>query len=350
MPKAPLHQVATLGIDIGKNSFHLIGLDARGAIVLRQKLSRGRIKARLANTPTCLIGMEACVGAHHLSRQLLAIGHEVKLIPAQFVTPFRKSHKNDFRDAEAIAEAVLRPTMRFVPTKSVEQLDLQALHRVRSRLVSQRTAVIHQIRAFLLERGIAVRQGLRSLRQSLPDILAKRTDVLTPRMTHMIEGLVQDWHHLDERIDTVTEEIEALVAADEACQRLMSVPGVGPIIASAMVAAIGNGAAFSRGRDFGAWLGLVPKQTSTGGRTILGCLSKRGNSYLRSLLVQAARVLLLWPAKWRQHSFGAWLTAASTRLHHNVLAAALASKLARIAWSVLSQNRTYEPRTAAVAG
>ena len=247
MPKAPLQHVATLGIDIGKNSFHLIGLDARGAIVLRQKLSRGQVEARLANMPACLIGMEACVGAHHLSRQLLALGHDVKLIPAQFVKPFRKSHKNDFRDAEAIAEAVQRPTMRFVPTKTVEQLDLQALHRVRARLVSQRTAVINQIRTFLLERGIAVRQGLRSLRQALPDILAKRTDVLTPRMVHLIEGLMQDWHHLDERIDAVTGEIEALVAADEACQRLMSVPGVGPIIASAMVAAIGNGAAFQPG-------------------------------------------------------------------------------------------------------
>jgi transposase len=350
MPNAPLQHVATLGIDIGKNSFHLVGLDARGAIVLRQKLSRGQVEQRLANMPSCLIGMEACVGAHHLSRQLLALGHDVKLIPAQFVIPFRKSHKNDFRDAEAIAEAVLRPTMRFVPTKTVEQLDLQALHRVRSRLVSDRTAVVNQIRAFLLERGIAVRQRLRSLRQALPDILAQRTDVLTPRMTHMIEGLTQDWHHLDERIEAVTGEIEALVAQDEACQRLMSVPGVGPIIASAMVASIGNGAAFGRGRDFGAWLGLVPRQISTGDRTVLGRLSKRGNSYLRSLLVQAARVLLLWPAKWRQHGFGEWLAAASMRLHHNVLAAALANKLARIAWSVLSQNRVYEPRAAAVAG
>ncbi|WP_201842716.1 IS110 family transposase [Microvirga zambiensis] len=350
MPNAPLQPVAILGIDIGKNSFHLIGLDARGAIVLRQKLSRGQVEARLANMPACLIGMEACVGAHHLSRQLLALGHDVKLIPVQFVVPFRKSHKNDFRDAEAIAEAVRRPTMRFVPTKSVEQLDLQARHRVRSRLVGQRTAVINQIRAFLLERGIAVRQRLRSLRQALPDILAQRTDVLTPRMTRLIEGLLQDWHHLDDRIEAVTEEIQALVAADEACQRLMSVPGVGPIIASAMVASIGNGAAFSRGRDLGAWLGLVPRQNSTGGRTVLGRLTKRGNSYLRSLLVQVARVLLLWPAKRRQHSFGAWLNAASTRLHHNVLAAALANKLARIAWSVLSQNRTYEPRTAAIMG
>jgi transposase len=171
--------------------------------------------------------MEACVGAYDLSHQLLALGHDVKLIPAQFVKPFRKSHKNDFRDAEAIAEAVQRPTMRFVPTKAVEQLDLQALHRVRARLVSQRTAVINQIRAFLLERGIAVRQGLRPLRQAVPDILANRIDVLTPRMVRLIEGLVQDWHHLDERINAVTGEIESLVAADEACQRLMSVPGWG---------------------------------------------------------------------------------------------------------------------------
>ncbi|WP_246690518.1 IS110 family transposase, partial [Microvirga aerophila] len=314
MPTAPLQPVATLGIDIGKNSFHLIGLDARGAIVLRQKLSRGQVEQRLANMSACLIGMEAYVGAHHLSRQLLALGYDVKLIPVQFVIPFRKSHKNDFRDAEAIAEAVQRPTMRFVPTKTVEQLDLQALHRVRSRLVGQRTAVINQIRAFLLERGIAVRQRLRSLRQALPDILAQRTDVLTPRMMCMIEGLLQDWHHLDGRIEAVTEEIQALVAADEACQRLMSVPGVGPIIASAMVASIGNGAAFSRGRDFGAWLGLVPRQNSTGDRTVLGRLTKRGNSYLRPLLIQAARVLLLWPAKWRQLGFGEWLTAASMHL------------------------------------
>src|SRR5215218_2673358 len=230
MPTAPLQPVATLGIDIGKNSFHLIGLDARGAIVLRQKLSRGQVEQRLANMPTLFRSMEACVGAHHLSRQLLALGHDVKLIPAQYVIPFRKSQKNDSRDAEAIAEAVLRPTMRFVPTKTVEQLDLQALHRVRSRLVSQRTAVLNQIRTFLLERGIAVRQGLRFLRQALPDILANRTDVLTPRMVRLIEGLVQDWHHLDERIDAVTDEIGALIAADEACQRLMSVPGVGPIV------------------------------------------------------------------------------------------------------------------------
>ena len=235
--------VTAIGIDIGKNTFHLVGLDERGSIVLRRKFSRGQVAARLANMKPCLVGMEACVGAHHLSRQLLALGHEVKLVPAQFVKPFLKGQKNDFRDAEAVAEAVQRPTMRFVPTKSVDQLDLQALHRVRSRLVSQRTAIVNQIRAFLLERGIAVRQGLRFLRHALPDILANRADALTPRMVNMIKDLAGDWHHLDQRIDEVTGEIETLARDDEACQRLMTVPGIGPIIASAMVATIGDGSA-----------------------------------------------------------------------------------------------------------
>jgi transposase len=218
--------------------------------------------------------MEACVGAYHLSRQLLALGHDVKLVPGQFVKPFLKGQKNDFRDAEAVAEAVQRPTMRFVPIKSVDQLDLQALHRVRSRLVSQRTAIVNQIRAFLLERGIAVRQGLRFLRHALPDILANRADVLTPRMVHMIDELAEDLHHLDTRIESVTGEIETVARDDETCQRLMTVPGIGPIIASAMVATIGDGSAFRRGSDFGAWLGLVPRQISTGDRTILGRMSK----------------------------------------------------------------------------
>jgi len=289
------------------------------------------------------------VGAHHLSRQLLALGHDVRLIPAQFVKPFLKGHKNDFRDAEAIAEAVLRPTMRFVPTKTLEQRDRQALHRVRDRLISQRTATINQIRAFLLERGIAIRQGLRFVRQALLDILANRTDVLSPRMIRLIQDLAADWHRLDERIESVTAEIEAVVASDEACQRLTAVPGIGPIIASAMVAAIGDGAAFHRGRNFGAWRGLVPRQISTGDRTILGRISKRGNCYLRRLFVQAARVVLLRPAIWPKHGFGRWLDGAVKRLHRNVVATALANKLARIAWAVLRDGAGYAPRVEALA-
>jgi transposase len=336
--------VAVMGIDIGKNSFHVIGLDARGAIALRQKWSRGQVETRLANMPPCLIGMEACVGAHHLSRRLKTLGHDARLMPAKYVRPYSKGQKNDFRDGEAIAEAVQRPTMKFVATKTAEQLDLQALHRVRERLVSQRTGIINQIRAFLLERGVAVRQGLRFLRAGLPQILATRTDVLSPRMVHVIEALAGDWRRLDERIEGLSADIETLVQHDPACQRLMTVPGIGPIISSAMVAAIGRGEVFSKGRDFGAWLGLVPKQTSTGDRTILGRISKRGNRYLRVLFVQAAWVVLIRPKSWERYGLKPWIEAAKKRLHRNVLAIALANKLARIAWSVLAHGRNFEVR------
>src|SRR5215470_9521164 len=334
--------VATMGIDIGKNSFHVVGLDRRGAIVLRQKWSRGQIEVRLANMAACLIGMEACVGAHHLSRKLQAYGHDARLMPARYACPYSKGQKNDFRDAEAIAEAVQRPTMKFVATKTVEQLDLQALHRVRERLVRQRTGIINQIRAFLLERGIAVRQGFRFLRTELPDILARRSDVLSPRMMHLIEDLAGDWRRLDERIEGLSTEITNVVAQDPACERLMTVPGIGPIISSATVAAIGSGDVFSKGRDFAAWLGLVPRQISTGDRTILGKISKRGNRYLRVLFVQAAWVVLIRPQSWERYGLKAWIEAAKKRLHHNVPAIALANKLARIAWAVLNKERNFE--------
>jgi transposase len=334
--------VKTIGIDIGKNAFHVVGLDQRGAIVLRQRWSRRQIEVRLANLPPCLVGMEACVGAHHLSRRLQSQGHDARLMPAKYVRPYSKGQKNDFRDAEAIAEAVQRPTMKFVATKTAEQLDLQALHRVRQRLVSQRTGIINQIRAFLLERGIAVRQGLRFLRTELPIILATRSDVLSPRMLRVIEELAGDWRRLDERIDGLSQEIEVLARQDPACERLMTVPGIGPIISSAMVAAIGNGAVFNKGRDFGAWLGVVPKQISTGDRTILGAISRRGNRYLRALFVQAAWVVLVRIKDWERYGLKAWIDAAKKRLHHNVLAIALANRLARIAWAVLNKERAFE--------
>jgi transposase len=341
--------IATIGIDPGKNTLHLIGLDARGEIVLRERVARDRIVARLSNVPPCLIGIEAGMGTHYVTRELVAIGHDVRQVPAIYAKPFRQTHKNDFRDALAVAEAVQRPTTRCVPAKTDEQLDLQALHRVRHRLVGQRTAIINQIRCFLLEHGITVRQRLHWLRHALPDILAQRTGVLSSRMVRILEDLAQDWHHLDERIDAVTSEIEALAKNTDTCRHLMTIPGIGPIISSAVVAAIGNGAAFKRGRDFAAWLGLVPKQMSTGDRTILGRITKRGNRYLRMLFMQAARVVLLWPKNWMKHDFGSWLATAAQRLHHNVLATALANKLARITWTVLAQNRAYEARVNAGA-
>jgi transposase len=344
MPATTAQTATVVGIDIGKNSFHVAGFDHRGAIVLRQKWSRGQVEARFANMPPCLVGMEACVGAHHLSRKLKALGHNARLMPAKYVRPYSKGQKNDFRDAEAIAEAVQRPTMKFVATKTADQLDLQALHRVRERLVHQRTGIINQIRAFLLERGIAVRQGLRSLRTELPRILAAPAEVLSPRMVRIIEDLSADWRRLDERIKEISDEIEELAKQDAGCERLMSIPGVGPIISSAVVAAIGTGEAFSKGRDFAAWLGLVPRQMSTGDRTILGKISKRGNRYLRTLFVQAAWVVLvkIKSSRWGSHALKDWIEAGKKRLHHNVLAIALANKLARIAWSILARGRTFE--------
>src|SRR5205807_1825722 len=335
---------ATIGMDLGKNTFHLVGLDRRGAIVLQLKLSRGQLERRLLNVPRCLIGMEACSGSHHIGRRLTELGHDVRLIPAQYVKPFLKGHKNDYRDAEAIAEAVQRPTMRFVAIKPPEQMDLLRLHRVRSRLVGQRTGVINQTRGCLSERGITVRQGVMPLRKALPDILSSNQDALSPRMVGLIADLTQDWRRLDERIAAVSAEIEALARQDHGCQCLMTVPGVGPIISSAVVGALGNGSGFKQGRDFGAWLGLVPKQESTGDRTILGKISKRGNKYLRTLFVQAAHVILARRPSAAMRGLWPWIEQASKRLQRNMLAIALANKLARIAWAVLARGREYQPR------
>ena len=285
--------ITTIGIDLGKNTFHLVGLDKRGAIVLRRKVSRSQLEHRLANVPRCLIGMEACSGSHHIGRQLERSGPRRASDPGAVRQTIPQGHKNDYRDAEAIAEAVQRPTMSFVAIKTPEQMDLLALHRVRSRLVGQRTGVINQIRGFLIERGITVRQGVVPLRKALPDILSSNTDILSPRMVSLIADLACRTGAGWTSALRVSAEIEALAQQDDGCQRLMTVPGVGPIISSAMVAAIGNGAGFKQGRDFGAWLGLVPKQESTGDRTILGKISKRGNKYLRTLFVQAAHVVLV---------------------------------------------------------
>jgi transposase len=293
--------------------------------------------------------MEACLSAHFVSRTLRTLGHEPRIIPAIYVKPFVKGQKNDYNDAEAIAEAALRPNLRSVQEKTQDQLDLQACHRVRSRLVSRRTATINQIRAFLIEQGIAVRAGTMALRKSLLEILRQRKDEISPRMAVLIAGLYEDWLWLDERIQAVTSEIEAISKQEANCRRLMSVPGIGPLISTGLVAAIGTGEAFERGRDFGAWLGLVPRQYSTGGRSILGRISKRGSKYLRTLFIQAAKVLLMRPKNWSRYSFGSWLETAAERLHKNKLAVALANKLARIAWSVLRNEKAFDTHLEAVA-
>lgn len=334
--------LSSIGIDIGKDVFHLVGFDPNGEIVLRRKVRRLALVSTLERLPRCVVGMEACLSAHFVSRTLRQLGFEPRIIPAKYTKPFNKGQKNDYNDAEAIAEAALRPNLKVVREKTQDQLDLQALHRVRSRLVSRRTATINQIRAFLIEQGITVRTGARALRNSLFAILRNRADEISPRMSDIIVGLYEDWLWLDERIESTTREIETISKREDHCQRLMTVPGVGPMISTAMVAAVGTGEAFDRGRDFGAWLGLVPRQYSTGGKPILGRLSKRGSRYLRTLFIQAAHIILMRPHNWNRFSFGTWLEQASQRLHKNKLAAALANKLARISWSVLRNGQTFD--------
>jgi transposase len=335
-------QFSSIGIDIGKDVFHIVGFDQNSKIALRRKIKRLALVETFDKLPRCIVGMEACLSAHFVSRTLRKMGFQPRIIPAKYTKPFVKGQKNDYNDAEGIAEAALRPNLKLVSEKTQDQLDLQALHRVRSRLVSRRTATINQIRAFLIEQGITVRTGAQALRKSLFAILQQREDEISPRMSSIIVGLYEDWLWLDERIESLTKEIDKIAAVEDNCRRLMSVPGIGPMISTAMVAAIGTGEAFDRGRDFGAWLGLVPRQFSTGGKPILGRISKRGSRYLRTLFVQAAHVILMRPHNWEKFSFGPWLQQASGRMHKNKLAAALANKLARIAWSVLRNGKPFD--------
>ena len=340
--------VVVIGIDIGKDVFHLVGFSAEGERVLRQKIKRLALKATFESLPRCVVGMEACLSAHFVSRTLRGLGFEPRIIPAIYVKPFCKGQKNDYNDAEAIAEAALRPNLNSVSEKSQDQLDLQALHRVRSRLVSRRTATINQIRAFLIEQGITIRKGLRAVRNSLLTLLDERRDEISPRMRHVILDLHDDWMRLDARIDSVSSEIAEIGESEAHCRDLRTIPGVGPIISTALVAAVGQGEAFDRGRDMAAWVGLVPRQYSTGGRTTLGRISKRGSRYLRTLLVQAAKIILMRPHNWPRLSFGAWLAEADQRMHRNKLAVALANKLTRIAWAVLRYGRRFDaPRDVA---
>ncbi len=337
-------KIRSIGIDLGKTTFHLVALGERGKLILKKRLSRRQLLAFTANLDPARIGLEACSGSHFLGRALAEQGHDVRLIPAQFVKPFVKSNKNDYLDAEAIAEAVERENMRFVPIKTDAQLDLQAMHRVRERLVSRRTAVINQLRAFLLERGITFPKGPASLRRQMPEILESGDAQLSARMRGLLLVLWQEWKHLEEQIEVLSSEIEAFSTSDEACQRLRQIPGVGPLVATAVVAAIGNGAAFSKGREFAAWLGLVPRQYSTGGKAKLLGISKRGNPYLRKMFIHGARAAVL-RLKREESLIGTWMDRLEARAPRNVLIVAMANKLARIAWAVLSSGEPYRAAT-----
>ncbi len=338
-------EIRSIGIDLGKTTFHLVALGERGKPLLKKKLSRKQLLTLTANLPASLIGLEACSGSHFLARALREQGHDARLIPAQFVKPFLKSNKNDFLDAEAIAKAVERENMRFVPIKTDDQLDLQALHRVRERLVSRRTAVINQIRAFLLERGITFRKGPAMLRRQLPEIRENADAPLSPRIRSLLAMMWQDWKQLDEQVESFNMQSETIGRGDAVFQRLREIPGVGPLIASAVVASIGNGAAFRKGREFAAWLGLIPKQYSTGGKAKLLGISKRGNRYLRTMFIHGARSVVLRLNRERSTMAG-WISALEARAPRNVVIVAVAHKLARITWAVLSSGERYRPVSA----
>jgi len=332
--------IASIGIDLGKTTFHVVALDDHGKVVIKKKFSRKQLLAYTANLQPSLIGMEACSGAHFLGAALRRQGHDARLIPAQFVKPFLKSNKNDYLDAEAIAEAVTRENMRFVPIKTDDQLDLQALRRVRDRLVTRRTAVINQIRGFLLERGITFGKGPAQLRNHMADVLEDADSNLTPRLRTLLERLWGEWKQLESDIAVAGEEIERICHDDEACRRLREIPGVGPLVATATVAAIGNGAAFRKGREFAAWLGLVPRQHSTGGKTRLLGISKRGNLYLRRMFIHGARAVV-FRVRHDTGGLGQWVQQLSARTTPNKVIVAVANKLARIAWAVLCRGEAY---------
>src|ERR1700755_2333821 len=319
--------IASIGIDLGKNTFHLVALGERSKVLVRKKFSRAQLLAYTANLPSSLIGLEACAGSHCLGSVLREQGHQVRLIPAQFVKPYRKSNKNDFIDAEAIAEAVTKENMRFVPIKTDDQLDLQALHRVRERLMARRTSVVNQIRAFLLERGIVFAKSPIRLREAIPDVLENANENLTPRMRNLVAMLWSEWKDLELQIVEMNDEVERIASSDDACRRLRQIPGIGPLVANAMVASIGNGAAFHKGREFAAWMGLLPKQHSTGGKARLSGISKRGNRYLRKILVHGARAVVL-RSKRDRIAMGPWLSSLETREPRTVLIVATAHKLA----------------------
>ncbi len=337
-------ELHTIGIDLGKTVFHLVGLNRRGEIVVRKKFSRTQLLRFTANLHLELIGMEACGGAHFLGRLLREQGHEVRLMPAQYVKPYVKTNKSDYIDAEAIAEAVGRPRMRFVPVKTDDQLDMQSLHRVRERWVMRRTAVINQVRSLLLERGITLRKGRQHLNHALPAILEDATTKLSGALRILLMQLKSELDQLALRIDEADAVLKRTAHENAACRRLVAIPGIGPVTATALIAAIGNGAAFSKGREFAAWMGVVPREHSTGGKQRLMGISKRGNAYLRRLFIQGARAVLQHNSK-QSSALSAWLTQLASRAHPNVVAVALANKLARIAWAVLAKGELYCPPT-----
>jgi len=335
-------KITRIGLDLAKDVFQVHGVDRDGRTVVRRRLRRGEVLKFFGGVEPCVVGMEACGGAHHWGRELGKLGHLVRMVSAQFVKPYVKSNKSDANDAEAICEAISRPGMRFVEVKTVQQQELQALHRVRSGLVGERTGLANRIRGLLTEFGVVMPRQLAQVRRGLPWILEDGENGLSGTLRGVIEGLRADLERLDERIGELDRLIGQAVREDPACERLATIEGIGPLTASALVAAVGTGAAFANGRGMAAFLGLVPRQHGSGGKAGLGAISKRGDPYLRTLLIHGARSVLQHAAR-KTDVRSRWLQGLMARRHRNVAAVALANKNARIAWALLAHGQSYRP-------
>jgi transposase len=331
----------TIGIDIAKRVFYLHGENEFGKVVLREKLTRERLLPFLANHPACTIAIEAGSGAHHWCRAFVRLGHEVRMIHAKFVRPFIKSNKNDWNDAAAICEAAQRPTMRFVAPKSLEQQDLLTIHRIRERIVNHRTGLCNQIRGLLAEYGIVLPQSVSRLRRLLPEVLEDAENELTVRGRELISSLLEELCAIDERLKPYDRAIEKASLDSWTCRRLRSIPGIGPVGATAVVATMGDPKAFKNGRHFAAFLGLTPQQHSSGGKSRLGSISRRGDVYVRRMLVQGAHAILKHVAR-REGPRADWLRALVARRGRQVAAVALANKNARIAWRLLTHETFFD--------
>jgi len=328
------------GVDLAKSVLQMHGVDRHEKVAARKKFNRAQMHAYFKALPPCLIGMEACATSHYWARVLMSYGHTVKLIAAQFVKPYVKGGKNDANDAEAICEAVGRPTMRFVAVKTVEQQVMQAEHRIRSRLVRSRTALCNEIRGLLGEFGIVVPVGAQQLRKALPVIEADEDSGLTPRFLTLLRELAEELRQVDDRVKLHDKRIQAAAHEDHRIRRLLEIEGIGPVSASALVAAVGDAKQFASGRDMAAWLGLVPSQHSSGGKERLGGISKRGDTYLRTLLIHGARAALNVCGT-KEDVRSRWVQSLATRRNRNIATVALANKNARIAWAVLSRDEDY---------
>ena len=341
-------QITTIGIDLAKNVFQLHGVDSKGRAVLRKRVVREKLLALVANLPPCVIGMEACASAHHWAREMRKLGHEARLINPKFVKAYVKSNKSDPNDAEGICEAVGRPSMRFVPVKTVGQQDLLALHRVRAQLIKTRTALVNQMRGLLGERGVVVGKGVTRLRAALPAILEDQDGRLGPLMRELIVEMSERLRLSDERIKRYDLKLGQLCAQDQRCQRLVAVEGIGALAATAMVGAVGDARQFRNGREMSAWLGLTPGHRKSGNREVMLGISKRGDCYLRTLLIHGARAVVN-VAERRRDARSVWVSKIKDRHCANVAAVALANKNARIIWALLNRNDSYRPAAAAGA-